>query len=61
MTEIRTIPSPFLLELHTERFVDAMLALEQADFEVVAVAGHAARYVLRDALRDARDRAEDAA
>lgn len=57
MTEIRTIPSPFLLELHTERFVDAMLALEQADFEVVAVAGHAARY----ALRDARDRAEDAA
>jgi hypothetical protein len=57
MIELRTIPSPFLLELHTERFVDAMLALEQADFEVVAVAGHAARYV----LRDARDRSEDAA
>jgi len=48
-----TFPTPpLLLEVHTERFVDAMLALESAGFEVAARPGQQARYVLRDARQD---------
>lgn len=52
---LATLPAPLLLEVRTERFVDFMLALEQAEFEVVAVPGHHARYVLRDARELGKD------
>jgi hypothetical protein len=43
--------TPFVIEVQTERFVDAMLALQEAGFTVDGKPGHAARYVLRDAER----------
>lgn len=41
--------APFLLELHSERMVDAMLALKEAGFRVVQVTGHEHRYRIDDA------------
>lgn len=39
---------PFLLEVQTERFIDAIQALESVGFELASKPGHPARFVLRD-------------
>jgi hypothetical protein len=48
MNKVTDITPPFLLEVQTDRFVDVMMALESAGFEVASKPGHSARYVLRD-------------
>lgn len=46
---VRQLPAPpFLLEVQTERLIDAIQALELVGFELVSKPGHPARYVLRD-------------
>lgn len=41
--------APFLLELHSERMVDAMNALEERGFRVTSVAGFTNRFRIDDA------------
>lgn len=49
MTDVTTLPSPFLLELHSERMHDAMLALEERGFAVTHVMGTTNRFKIVDA------------
>lgn len=42
-------PPPFLLELRSERMIDALLALSEAGFSVSMLRGAANRYVIEDA------------
>lgn len=47
---VTLLPVPlFLLELHSERMVDAMLALSEAGFKVTYTKGTANRYRIDDA------------
>ena len=44
-----TLPvAPFLLELHSERLIDLMLALQDAGFKVTYVRGSLHRYRVDD-------------
>jgi hypothetical protein len=40
--------APFLLELHSERMVDALLALQEAGFDVTYIRGSINRYRIDD-------------
>lgn len=47
--QIYLLPCPlFLLELHSERMIDALLALSEAGFTVTAVAGAVNRFRIDD-------------
>lgn len=48
--------APFLLELHSERMVDAMLALEQAGFKVTAIRGFTNRFRIDDDATQEQER-----
>jgi hypothetical protein len=41
-------PASFLLELHSERMVDALLALQEAGFSVTYIRGSMNRYRIED-------------
>lgn len=41
-------PAPFVLELHSERFVDAMVALQQAGYKISYIKDSVNRYRIED-------------
>jgi len=49
MAPVTTLPTPFLLELHSERMHDALLALTERGFDVKHVIGTTNRFRIEDA------------
>lgn len=47
--------APFLLEIHTEKLVDLMLALQDAGFKVTYVRGSMNRYRVDDRDNEVRN------
>lgn len=49
MSKVTTMPAPFLLELHSERMADALIALAESGFDVKHVMGTTNRFRIEDA------------
>jgi predicted RNA binding protein YcfA (HicA-like mRNA interferase family) len=48
-SKVVTLPAaPFLLELHSERMIDLMMALQDAGFKVTHISGSLNRYRVDD-------------
>lgn len=41
-------PPPFVLELHSERFIDCMVALQQAGYKITYIKDSVNRYKIED-------------